>query len=279
MLVCMGDRGPDSAGLAVFSNRWGRLEALQLYCRHGSGRLVDGSDAARRDLDPDANLRRVKPCHSHSRHANRGTAPRLAGRQLSSSAFAVGRPIDRPVQGHGTPAEISERYRFPELAGSHAVGHTRMATESAVTPAHAHPFTAGEDFCLVHNGSLSNPYSIRRKLERRGIRFETDNDTEAACRFLEWRMSEGDPLEAALRTGDCRAGRVLHAVDGDGREAGAGPRRVRLQAGGGGRDGRLRRHRFRVPFPRPFAGSERSPHIRTRPGTDLFMERSSRCPA
>jgi glutamate synthase domain-containing protein 1 len=84
------------------------------------------------------------------------------------------------------------------LAGTHAVGHTRMATESAVTPAHAHPFTAGEDFCLVHNGSLSNPYSIRRKLEKRGIHFETDNDTEAACRFLEWRMSEGDTLEAAL---------------------------------------------------------------------------------
>jgi glutamate synthase domain-containing protein 1 len=76
-----------------------------------------------------------------------------------------------------------------------------MATESAVSPAHAHPFTAGEDFCLVHNGSLSNPYSVRRKLEKKGIRFETDNDTEAACRFLEWRMSEGDTLEAALEKG------------------------------------------------------------------------------
>jgi glutamate synthase domain-containing protein 1 len=76
-----------------------------------------------------------------------------------------------------------------------------MATESAVTPAHAHPFTAGEDFCLVHNGSLSNPYSIRRQLEPRGIHFETDNDTEAACRFLEWRMREGDDLETAIKQG------------------------------------------------------------------------------
>jgi glutamate synthase domain-containing protein 1 len=58
-----------------------------------------------------------------------------------------------------------------------------MATETAVTPERAHPFTAGEDFCLVHNGSLSNPYSVRRKLEPLGIKFETDNDTEAACRF------------------------------------------------------------------------------------------------
>ena len=75
-----------------------------------------------------------------------------------------------------------------------------MATESAVSPAHAHPYTAGEDFCLVHNGSLSNPHSIRRKLESRGIEFVTDNDTEAGCRYLEWRMREGDTLEQAIET-------------------------------------------------------------------------------
>jgi amidophosphoribosyltransferase len=101
----------------------------------------------------------------------------------------------------GTPAEIARRYGFGALTGSHAVGHTRMATESAVTPSHAHPFTAGEDFCLVHNGSLSNPYRVRRKLEPLGIHFDTDNDTEAACRFLEWRMREGDSIEQAIEQG------------------------------------------------------------------------------
>ncbi|MBD3671352.1 MAG: amidophosphoribosyltransferase, partial [Gammaproteobacteria bacterium] len=75
------------------------------------------------------------------------------------------------------------------------------ATRQAFPPAHAHPFTAGEDFCLVHNGSLSNPYSLRRTLERKGIAFETDNDTEAACRFIEWRLREGDSLEQALTQG------------------------------------------------------------------------------
>ncbi len=69
-----------------------------------------------------------------------------------------------------------------------------------VSPAHAHPFTAGEDFCLVHNGSLSNPNSVRRRLQRRGIRFETDNDTEAGCRYLEWRMRDGDSLEEAIES-------------------------------------------------------------------------------
>ena len=113
--------------------------------------------------------------------------------------LSVGRSID-VYKDVGHPAAVAERYAFKGLTGTHLVGHTRMATESAVTPAHAHPFTAGEDFCLVHNGSLSNPYSIRRKLEPLGIHFETDNDTEAACRYLEWRMREGDNLEAALES-------------------------------------------------------------------------------
>ncbi|MEO8164028.1 MAG: class II glutamine amidotransferase, partial [Betaproteobacteria bacterium] len=101
----------------------------------------------------------------------------------------------------GSPADVAARYEFEQLAGSHLVAHTRMATESAVTPDRAHPFTAGEDFCLVHNGSLSNPYQIRRKLEPLGIGFDTDNDTEAACRYFEWRMREGDGLETAIHKG------------------------------------------------------------------------------
>jgi glutamate synthase domain-containing protein 1 len=111
-----------------------------------------------------------------------------------------------------------------------------MATESAVTPDRAHPFTAGEDFCLVHNGSLSNPNGIRRMLEPRGITFETDNDTEAACRFLEWRLREGDDLETALQKGFRGTRRFLHLPHGDARQAGADPRSLRLQACRGGRD-------------------------------------------
>jgi amidophosphoribosyltransferase len=120
--------------------------------------------------------------------------------------LATGRSIEL-YKDIGSPAEVAARYDFARLAGSHLVGHTRMATESAVTPDRAHPFTAGEDFCLVHNGSLSNPYGVRRMLEPRGIRFETDNDTEAACRFLEWRLREGDTLHEALQ-------KCFEALDG-----------------------------------------------------------------
>ena len=123
----------------------------------------------------------------------------LAECDPSPHLLSVGRHIDI-YKDEGHPSEIARRYHFSELAGSHCVGHTRMATESAVTPEHAHPFTAGEDFCLVHNGSLSNPYMLRRKLEAQGLHFETDNDTEAACRFIEWRMQQGETLDEALHT-------------------------------------------------------------------------------
>ncbi len=199
MLVCMGDRGPDSAGLAVFSEPVaGGLRRYSLYSGTEAIDWHQFRQAAQRDLAADAELT-VRQNHAILTAAVEPTRLRgwLAANYPRLHLLSVGRSIDL-YKDTGHPGEISERYAFPKLHGTHAVGHTRMATESAVTPAHAHPFTAGEDFCLVHNGSLSNPYSIRRKLERRGIRFETDNDTEAACRFLEWRMSEGDSLEAAL---------------------------------------------------------------------------------
>ncbi len=107
----------------------------------------------------------------------------------------AGRSVFKDI---GPPAEVAKRYDF-ELSGTHLVGHTRMATESAVTPDRAHPFTAGEDFCLVHNGRCRTHTGSAASSSRRASRFETDNDTEAACRFLEWRMREGDDLEGACK--------------------------------------------------------------------------------
>ena len=122
----------------------------------------------------------------------------LDEKQPELKLLSYGRSID-VFKDQGHPADIAARYRFTEVKGTHCVAHTRMATESAVTPAHSHPFTGGADFCLVHNGSLSNPYMLRRQLEREGLSFETDNDTEAACRFLQWKMQQGIDLENALR--------------------------------------------------------------------------------
>jgi methylamine---glutamate N-methyltransferase subunit A len=96
------------------------------------------------------------------------------------------------------PREFVQRFELADVAATHALGHTRMATESMVTTEHSHPFSTGLDLCLVHNGSLSNHNRLRATLRRRGISFQTDNDTEVAAGYLTWRLSEGDDIAEAL---------------------------------------------------------------------------------
>jgi glutamate synthase domain-containing protein 1 len=206
MLIGMTERGPDSAGLAVFSQP---LDAARRKLSLYSGFTPEGdrfdwnglTAALNGAMNVDAQV---------DAQGNHGILT-LAGdpeavKTWLRAAFplvyllSTGRSIDL-YKDIGTPAQVAARYDFANLKGSHLVGHTRMATESAVTPDRAHPFTAGEDFCLVHNGSLSNPYGVRRMLEPQGIHFDTDNDTEAACRFIEWRLREGDELPVALQKG------------------------------------------------------------------------------
>lgn len=208
MLGCMSDRGTDSAGLAVFSDTDGTPDRrISLY---SPDRAYDWKSLAKALGETVRAAVAVDAVENHAILITAASPERvrewLATRDPAVRVLSVGRSID-VYKDIGHPREIASRYGFERLSGTHGVGHTRMATESAVTPAHSHPFTAGEDFCLVHNGSLSNPYSLRRMLEKRGVRFETDNDSEAACRFFEWRMREGATLEGAIRDG-------LKALDG-----------------------------------------------------------------
>jgi methylamine---glutamate N-methyltransferase subunit A len=98
----------------------------------------------------------------------------------------------------GRPEEFVRRFALGDFRGSHALGHTRMATESRVTTEGSHPFSTGLDLCLVHNGSLSNHNRLREKLRREGIDFQTENDTEVAAGYLAWRIREGASLDEAL---------------------------------------------------------------------------------
>ena len=202
MLVGMGERGPDSAGLAVFTETL--PDGYRKYSLYSGGKAVDWDTIASAFHTEFGSQPDVRSQGNHavfsSDQSPEQVKPWFRAAYPQLHLLSTGQTIDL-YKDTGNPAQVAERYQLRSLKGSHAVGHTRMATESAVTPAHAHPFTAGEDFCLVHNGSLSNPYMIRRQLEPLGIQFETDNDTEAACRFLEWRMREGDDLEQAIQTG------------------------------------------------------------------------------
>ena len=98
----------------------------------------------------------------------------------------------------GGAGQVCGRFAIADAPGYQGVGHTRMATESAVTKAHCHPFVPADGVCVVHNGSFSNHCTIRRELERQGARFDSDNDSEVAARYIGSRLAQGDDLETAL---------------------------------------------------------------------------------
>jgi methylamine---glutamate N-methyltransferase subunit A len=202
MLDCMAERGPDSAGLALFGEPVAEDQRrFSLFSYEGETDWLALHGAIEQELHRDGQM------HPQGDRASlvSGVKPAelrqwLAVRAPGVRIFSVGRSLEI-FKNAGNACDIARRYDFRSFSGSHCIGHTRMATESRVSPMHAHPFTAGEDFCLVHNGSLSNYHMIRRQLEAEGVRFETDNDSEAACRFLQWRVICGDTLERAIEVG------------------------------------------------------------------------------
>ena len=197
MLATMTDRGPDSAGFAVY----GTEEAdVKVTLRGGSPsslrKAITGLDAA---------FDRSFTATYRDTHAII-LAPASDEAEVRNWIGSNAPDVDVVSSGHrmeiykevGLPARVSARFDLAAMAGTHAIGHTRMATESAVTTSGAHPFSTGADQCLVHNGSLSNHNALRRRLEHKGMRFSTQNDSEVAAGYLTWRMREGAPLKAAL---------------------------------------------------------------------------------
>lgn len=196
MLAAMEDRGPDSAGFAVYAP--GRPGAMKLTLRPPPA------------TDPDALLARlgipgsaIAPRGSHavlSLPCAVQAQARAALAALAPQTVLVGAGERMELyKDVGRPAAVASRFALAAMRGTHGIGHTRMATESAVTTDGAHPFSTGPDQCLVHNGSLSNHNAVRRDLCRRGFAFDTENDTEVAAVWLTARMQEGMPLDAALR--------------------------------------------------------------------------------
>jgi len=197
MLGVMSDRGPDSAGFAVYGQ--GRPGHSKLTLRSTSMDLHDLGEALSKALG--------SPVEStaHDTHlvislpADREGAARewLAEHRPDVAVVGAGQRIEL-YKEVGLPEKVAERFELAKMSGTHGIGHTRMATESAVTTRGAHPFSTGADQCLVHNGSLSNHASVRRRLQKEGLAFETDNDSEVAAGYLTWRMREGASLREAL---------------------------------------------------------------------------------
>ena len=195
MLVTMTDRGPDSAGFAIYGI--GQAGRIQVTVRGGD---LDTLQDKLQAVFADAIEVIIEDSHaiiSAPEDAADALADWLVEERPDLTINGTGRRI-RLYKEVGAPADVSQRLKLVGMQGTHGVGHTRMATESAVTVAGAHPFSTGPDQCLVHNGSLSNHSSLRRVLTREGASFRTENDSEVAAAYLSWRMREGASLAEAL---------------------------------------------------------------------------------
>jgi glutamate synthase domain-containing protein 1 len=199
MLITMTDRGPDSAGIAIYSRPEKGKSKLTVQSANPDadfaglvedlGRAVAGKVTGT-IKDTHIVLELPDDRIDAARHALRTLRP-------NAKVMSAGEGIEI-YKEVGLPKDVAARFDVAQMSGTHGIGHTRMATESAVTTMGAHPFSTGSDQCLVHNGSLSNHNSVRRVLKQAGMTFETENDTEVAAAFISHKLHEGAKLGEAM---------------------------------------------------------------------------------
>lgn len=199
MLISLSDRGPDSAGFAVYAPPI--EDAVKLTLRGPVGYDFDVLAASLRGRLPGMVV--MQPRGTHAVLAIRPAEEAQARAELATIApelVIVGTGYRMELYKEvGAPVDVARQFDLVRMRGSHGIGHTRMATESAVTTDGAHPYSTGPDQCLVHNGSLSNHNALRRELCRLGYGFATENDTEVAAVYLTARLDAGMSLDTALR--------------------------------------------------------------------------------
>ena len=197
MLSEMTERGPDSAGIAVYRNPQENGCKITVLAQHQD---FDWS-ALEAAISNHFSLRDITVTRNHAVLSLDSEIDDvqvwMRDNWSDLSITSAGTNIEI-FKGKGNPAEFIDQFDIKSMTGTHALGHTRMATESAITTEHSHPFSTGQDLCLVHNGSLSNHNRLRETLRKKGVHFKTDNDSEVAAGYLSWRLSEGDDLDQAL---------------------------------------------------------------------------------
>ena len=199
MLVEMTSRGPDSAGVAIYrdpvangeikfslahvdiSFNWARLSEEMSASLNARSKLVQ------------RNTHAILVTNAEEEAVKNWIGENHPGVRLVGSGESV-----EIYKETGLPEDVYERFGLRSAAGQHMIGHTRMATESAVTTAGSHPFATGADLCLVHNGSLSNHNRLREQLIRKGVSFGSENDSEVAAAYLTWKLRQGIGLQQAL---------------------------------------------------------------------------------
>ena len=198
MLVTMTDRGPDSAGLAIYNGSSDSSAKITVQSDDAKTGFKGLDKVVSSAIGCDVSLN-VKDTHAVLSLPEGKVEEALAYLRDSGTVRVMGRGQSIEIYKEvGLPESVVDRFSITQMSGSHGIGHTRMATESAVTTMGAHPFNTGSDQCLVHNGSLSNHNSLRRALRRENVHIETENDSEVAAAYLTWKMQNGASLGDAL---------------------------------------------------------------------------------
>ncbi len=209
MLVEMTDRGPDSAGVAIYHepapDGETKITAFHPDPEFHWGTLTDAlRDEFDGDFEDDVN---ESHCVITTSDDPEAVVEAIEAHDPLLQVMSYGSVIEIYKEA-GLPEEVAERFDMTSMKGTHVIGHTRMATESAVTTAGSHPFSTGADLCLVHNGSLSNHNRLREYLvTHKGMKIRTENDTEVGAAYISSRMKDGRSLHEAFE--DC-----IDALDG-----------------------------------------------------------------
>ncbi|MFN0194558.1 MAG: class II glutamine amidotransferase [Aestuariivirga sp.] len=202
MIIEMTNRGPDSAGVAVYRNAVKKNQTKFSLAHDDPSydwkKIDTGLEKA---LRCDATIKKIgNHCILVTTAKEPAVVKWLKAHHPQVRVVGSGHTIEI-FKEVGLPANVYDKFELDSAKGTHIIGHTRMATESAVTTAGSHPFATGADLCLVHNGSLSNHNRLRENLKREGMEFQTENDTEVAAAYMTWKLRNGVPLKQAMEDG------------------------------------------------------------------------------
>lgn len=197
-------RGPDSTGYALYGEAHGGELKLRFFVGQGA-EAEDAVGRIKAALDQQGATIVEEERIGDNYRVLVGVTGDLRqfayAMEHAAKVFSIGESLEI-IKDVGGAHEVDERYHVRDFSGSHGLGHVRLATESDVKPEAAHPFwaTGFADVAIVHNGQITNYWKMRRRLERRGFEFRTDNDSELLAVYLADKLSQGIALKEALKT-------------------------------------------------------------------------------
>lgn len=201
MLITMTERGPDSAGIAIYNSVKDDKIKITIQSKNPNTDfpLINSNLSSMINTPVSIDIKDTHAVLKLPSNKIVDACKALDTLCKEVKIMSVGEKIEI-FKEVGPPAKVVDRFSISKMSGTHGIGHTRMATESIVTTMGAHPFSTGNDQCLVHNGSLSNHNSLRRSLEKEGVLFETENDTEVGAAYISNELNKGNSLKEALET-------------------------------------------------------------------------------